>query len=212
MPTKFPSDIPKFKGKPGEDSGDHMTNFHLWCSSNSLRDDSVQFLIFKSTLIRGVVKWYIELDRSRYSYFNNLAMVFLNHFQLPVRYDVDIKLLANFVKTKDDHISNHIQEWQHRKSLIKVQVPPYFFLECFLKYLVPIVSKDVENSGVFLEEEVIMRAQQLELIYSQSSMLYDIFLDRPQSIFDKSKQNSRPHVNGIVGSGQGRSIDMLLNQ
>jgi hypothetical protein len=42
MPTKFPSDIPKFEAKPNEDPGDHVTTFHLWCSSNSLKDDSVQ--------------------------------------------------------------------------------------------------------------------------------------------------------------------------
>jgi hypothetical protein len=42
MPTKFPSDIPKFEGKPGEDPGDHVTTFHLWCSSNSLNDDSIK--------------------------------------------------------------------------------------------------------------------------------------------------------------------------
>jgi hypothetical protein len=66
------------------------------------------------------MKWYIELDRLRYSYFNDLAMVLLNHFQLHVRYDVDTEFLANFEKTKSDHISDHIQEWQHRKSLIKV--------------------------------------------------------------------------------------------
>jgi hypothetical protein len=39
--TKLPSDIPKFKAKPNEDPGDHVTTFHLWCSSNSLKDDSV---------------------------------------------------------------------------------------------------------------------------------------------------------------------------
>jgi hypothetical protein len=41
MPTNLPSDIPKFKGKPNENPGDHVTTFHLWCSSNSLRDDSI---------------------------------------------------------------------------------------------------------------------------------------------------------------------------
>jgi hypothetical protein len=34
MTTKLPSDIPKFEAKPNEDPGDHMTTFHLWCSSN----------------------------------------------------------------------------------------------------------------------------------------------------------------------------------
>jgi hypothetical protein len=29
MPTKFPSDIPKFEGKPGEDPGDHVMTFSL---------------------------------------------------------------------------------------------------------------------------------------------------------------------------------------
>ena len=36
VPTKLPSDIPKFEGKPGEDPSEHVMTFHLWCSSNSL--------------------------------------------------------------------------------------------------------------------------------------------------------------------------------
>jgi hypothetical protein len=166
MPTKFPSDIRMFEGKPNEDPGDHVTKFHLWCSSNSLRDKSVQLHLFQCTLIGSVAKWYIELDRSRYSTFGELAMLFLNHFQLLVRYDVGIELLANFEKTKVDHISDHIREWQCKKSLIKVPVPPAFLLEWFLKSLVPQLSKYIATSGVFLEEEAIMRAQHLELIYS----------------------------------------------
>jgi hypothetical protein len=96
MPMKLPSNIPKFEAKPNEDLGDHVTNFHLWCSSNSFKDDSVQLRLFQRTLIRSVVKWYIELDRSRYSSFGELEMAFLNHFQLPMRYNAGIKLLANF--------------------------------------------------------------------------------------------------------------------
>jgi hypothetical protein len=112
MPTKFPSDIPKFEAKHNEDPGDHVTTFHLWCSSNSLKDDSVQLRLFQRTLIGSVVKWYIELDRSRYSSFGELAMAFLKHFQLPVRYDVGTELLANFEQTTADHISDHIREWR----------------------------------------------------------------------------------------------------
>jgi hypothetical protein len=96
MPNKFPSDIPKFEANPNEDLGDHMTTFHLWCSSNSLRDDSVQLRLFQLTLIGSAAKWYIELDRSRYSSFGELAMDFFNHFQLPVRYDIGTEFLANF--------------------------------------------------------------------------------------------------------------------
>jgi hypothetical protein len=212
MPTKFPSDIPKFEGKPNEDPGDHVTTFHLWCSSNSLRDDSIQLRLFQCTLIGSAAKWYIELDRSRYSTFGELAMVFLNHFQLPVRYDVDTELLANFEQTKADHISDHIREWRHRKSLIKVSVPPDFLLEWFIKSLVPQLSKDVATSGVFSEEEAILRAQQLELIYSQSGLLYEVFPDAPWSILDRTRHKSGPHADGIVGSAQTKPVDQLSNQ
>jgi hypothetical protein len=30
MPTKLPSDIPKFEGKSGEDPTNHVMTFHLW--------------------------------------------------------------------------------------------------------------------------------------------------------------------------------------
>jgi hypothetical protein len=159
MPTKFSSNIPKFEAKPNEDPGDHVTTFHLWCFSNSLSDDSVQLCFFKHTLIGSSMKWYIELYRSRYSTFSELEMVFLNHFQLLVRYSVGTELLANFEQTKVVHISDHIREWRRRKNLIKVPIPPTFLLEWFLKSLVPQLSKYVTNLGVFSKEEAIMRYQ-----------------------------------------------------
>ena len=45
VPTKLPSDIPKSEGKPGEDLSKHVTTFHLWCSSNSLHQDSMHFTV-----------------------------------------------------------------------------------------------------------------------------------------------------------------------
>jgi hypothetical protein len=164
--NKFPSNILKFESKPNEDLDDHVTTFYLWCSSNSLRDDSIELRLSQFTLIGSAEKWYIELKHLRYSTFGKLEMDFLNHFQLPVRYDTSIKLLANFEQTKEDHISDHIREWRCWKSLIKVPVPPAFLLEWFLKSLVPQLSKDIATSGVFSTEDVIMKAQQLELIYS----------------------------------------------
>jgi hypothetical protein len=41
MPTKLPSDIPKFEGKAGDDPANHIMTFHLWCSSNNIMDDSI---------------------------------------------------------------------------------------------------------------------------------------------------------------------------
>jgi hypothetical protein len=85
-------------------------------------------------------------------------------------------------------------------------------LEWFLKYLVPQLSKDVTTSGVFSEEDSIMRAQQFELIYSQSSLLYNILLDAPRSILDKTRQRAGPHANGIVGSAQTKPAEQLTKK
>ena len=63
VPKKLPLDIPKFEGKAGEDPGEHVTTFHLWCSSNSLHDDSIYLRLFQRTLTGPAVKWYIELPR-----------------------------------------------------------------------------------------------------------------------------------------------------
>jgi hypothetical protein len=63
VPTKLPLDIPKFEGKNGEDPGDHVTTFHLWCSSNSLKDDSIRLRLFQRTLIGvacGGILSYLE--------------------------------------------------------------------------------------------------------------------------------------------------------
>lgn len=45
--TKLPSNIPKFNGNPREDASTHVMMYHLWCSSNSLNDDSIRLCLFK---------------------------------------------------------------------------------------------------------------------------------------------------------------------
>jgi hypothetical protein len=47
IPAKLPSDIPKFDGKPVEDMNNHVMTFHLWCSCNSLMDDSIWLRLFQ---------------------------------------------------------------------------------------------------------------------------------------------------------------------
>ena len=61
--TKLPSNIPKFEGKAGEYPSEHVTTFHLCCSSNSLHDDSICLRLFQRTLTGPAAKWYIELSR-----------------------------------------------------------------------------------------------------------------------------------------------------
>jgi hypothetical protein len=57
-----------------------------------------------------------------------------------------------------------------------------------------------------------MRAQPMELIYSQSIMLYNILPDAPRSTFNLTKLKSGPHDDGIVGSTQSNPTDQLSNQ
>ena len=211
VPTKLPSDIPKFEGKSGEDPGDHVTTFHLWCSSNSLIEDSIRLRLFQRTLTGNAAKWYIELPGGSFTSFADLANIFLNHFQLPVRYDAGTELLATFRQDKATHISDHIQEWRRRKRLIKAEIPPEYRLEWFLKSLQPEISKDVSMSGVYSEEQAIFRAQQLELIYSQSGILQKYLPDAPGSKVDLAKPKPGPHADGIVGSVDSTTVN-LLNQ
>jgi hypothetical protein len=44
--AKLPFDIPKFHGKPGKHPNNHVMTFHLWCTSNSLMDDSICLHLF----------------------------------------------------------------------------------------------------------------------------------------------------------------------
>lgn len=47
VPIKHLSDIPKYEGNFCDDIGDHVTTFHLWCSSNSLNGDSIRLRLFQ---------------------------------------------------------------------------------------------------------------------------------------------------------------------
>jgi hypothetical protein len=61
VPTKISLNILKFEGKTGEDLGNHVTTFHLWCSSSSLNDNYICLRLFQCTLTGVATKWYIEL-------------------------------------------------------------------------------------------------------------------------------------------------------
>ena len=131
-----------------------------------------------------IMKWYIELPGGTYYSFHDLAMTFLNHFQLPVCYDAHTELLSTFRKDKSMHILDHIQEWRRWKRLIKSFIPLEFLLEWFFKSLLPYIAKEVSTSKVKNEDQAIFRAQQLYLIYAQSWLLYEIIPNAPHSNFD----------------------------
>ena len=98
--SKLPFDIPKFEGNGGEDPGEHVTTFHLWCSSNSLNHDFIHLRLLECILTGPVVRCYIEFPVGTHRMLNDVSLTFLNHFQLPVHYDSGTKLLSTFKKTK----------------------------------------------------------------------------------------------------------------
>jgi hypothetical protein len=84
-------------------------------------------------------------------------------------------------------------------------------LEWFLKSPLPYISKDVSTYRVTYEEEAIFKSQQLDLIYAQFGMLYEFIPDAPRSNYDP-RQNHGPHVDGIIGSVNAKSTDLVTNQ
>ena len=119
IPVKLLLDIPQFDGKQGEDLWNHVMNFHLWCSSNSLMDDSVWLRLFQWSLTDTITKWYIELPQHSFVDFGSLETVFLTHFQLPIRYEMSSDILTSLWQNTSTHISDHIHEWIRKRRLIK---------------------------------------------------------------------------------------------
>ena len=64
--------------------------------------------------------------------------------------------------------------------MVKTYVPDQLLAEWFIKSLLPSITEDVAKGGVVIEEKVISRAQYLDLIYTQSSTLYDKIPDAPR--------------------------------
>ena len=59
------------------------------------------------------------------------------------------------------------------------------------------------------EEEAILRAQQLDLIYSQPWILYEIIPKAPRPTHDAEKPKPGPHADGVVGSVNSPTIESL---
>ena len=64
-------------------------------------------------------------------------------------------------------------------------------------------------SGVYSEEQAIFRAQQLELIYSQSGNVQKYFPDAPRSKVDIAKSKTGPHADGIIGLVDTNAVNLL---
>ena len=60
--------------------------------------------------------------------------------------------------------------------------------------------------GDVIEEKAIIRAQYLDLVYSQSGTLYDLILHPPCPTLDPSIPSTEPPFNGLLGSVQTQSV------
>jgi hypothetical protein len=63
--------------------------------------------------------------------------------------------------------------------LIKETIPDQLLVEWFTKYILPPIAHDVAMGGVITEEESIAHAWYLDLVYSQSSTLYELIPNAP---------------------------------
>ena len=61
------------------------------------------------------------------------------------------------------------------------------------------------------EEQAIFWAQQLDLIYTQSGLLYDIIPNAPRSNFEYKFKHGT-HDDGLVGSTSTKVVDLVTNE
>jgi hypothetical protein len=201
MPTKLPSNIQKFEGKPREDLANHVMTFHLWCSSNNIMDDSICLRLFKKTLTGPSTKWYVDEKSGSHVTFESLAKAFLAFFQLPVRHDTVLELLSECKQTSTMHIADHIHEWRRRRSLCKAETTKEQRLDWFLNSLVSILAKDVASTFPQSEEEAINKAQQFDVIYAQLGYLYTVLPDAPRPVpFGQDKPDMSHAADGLIGT------------
>ena len=88
--------------------------------------------------------------------------------------------------------------------MVKTYVPDYLLAEWFIKSLLPSITEDVAKGGVVTEEQVIVRVQYLDLIYTQFGMLYEKIPEHPRpefSIPPPPKSNKDSHAgDGVIGT------------
>jgi hypothetical protein len=73
-------------------------------------DDSIRLHIFQQTLMGSETKCNMELPRGFFNDFNTLAMYFLMHYQLLIRYEIGTEILSSFKQSSSTHIFDHIHK------------------------------------------------------------------------------------------------------
>ena len=83
--------------------------------------------------------------------------------------------------------------------MVKTFVLDQLLAKWFIKSLLPSITKDVAKGGVVTEEQVITRAQHLDLIYTQSGMLYEKIANAPRSNFNVPQINDSHVKDDLIG-------------
>jgi hypothetical protein len=94
--------------------------------------------------------------------------------------------------------------------LIKAVILDQLLVEWFTKSLLPQIARDVAMGSVVTEEEAITRAQYLDLVYSQSSTLYELIPNATRATNDPSKPSNASHADGVIGSVKTQSTTQSI--
>jgi hypothetical protein len=133
--------------------------------------------------------------------FESLAKAFLTFFQLPICHDNGLELLSNFKQTSTTYIFDRIHEWRRRHSLCKDETTKQQCLDWFIRSLVSLLGKDVASTFPQSEVEAISKAQQYDLIYSQSGYLYPVLPDLPKPMpFGQDKLEMSHSADRLIGN------------
>lgn len=85
--------------------------------------------------------------------------------------------------------------------MVKTFVLDQLLAKWSIKSQLPSIIEDVAKGGVIIEDQVISHAQYLDLIYTQSSMLYEKIPNAPQSNFTVPPQLKDSHAgDGLIGT------------
>ena len=85
--------------------------------------------------------------------------------------------------------------------MVKTFVLDHLLVEWFIKSRLPSITKDVGKCGIVTEEKFIARAQYLDLIYTQSGMLYEKIPNASRSNFTVPPQLKDSHAgDSLIGT------------
>ncbi len=100
--------------------------------------------------------------------------------------------------------------------MVKTYVPDQLLAEWFIKSLLPAITEDVAKGRVVTKEQVIARAQYLDLIYTRSGMLYDKIPNTPRPEFSvppPPKSNKDSHAgDGVIGMTSTKTAKATLKK